>query len=145
MNNQHSKTSSNEGKDLSVESSASPRPVQEQDLPMSYADYLLSHLAQECCEIAIRCTKAQHFGLDEIQPEQSLTNRQRIQEELCDLYALVDEMQESEILNAFSRRDYQARISAKLRKAAAFRDYSRDLGRLAAVNVPRARSGDPNR
>ena len=25
-------------------------------LPMSQTDYLLSHLAQECCEIAVRCT-----------------------------------------------------------------------------------------
>lgn len=98
--------------------------------PMSFVDYLLSHLAQECCEVAIRCTKAQHFGLDEIQPGQPLTNRQRIQEELCDLLAMVDEMKESKIIEELSRRDYHARISAKLRKASEFRDYSRQVGRL---------------
>lgn len=97
---------------------------------MSFADYMLSHLAQECCEVAIRCTKAQHFGLDEVQPGQSLTNRQRIAEELCDLLAIIDELHASEILIPFSRRDHQARISAKLRKAGEFRDYSRQLGRL---------------
>lgn len=106
------------------------QPVVAEQTPMSRIDYLLSHLAQECCEVAIRCTKAQHFGLDEVQPEQSLTNRQRIQEELCDLLALVDEMYESEILEPFSRRDQQARISAKIRKAGQFRQYSRELGRL---------------
>jgi NTP pyrophosphatase (non-canonical NTP hydrolase) len=106
------------------------KPKGEKPRPMSLTDYLLSHLAQECCEVAIRCTKAQHFGLDEIQPEQGLTNRQRIAEELCDLLAIVDEMQEIEILVPFSRRDHQARISAKIRKAGQFRDYSRKLGRL---------------
>lgn len=99
-------------------------------LPMSFEDYLLSHLAQECCEVAIRCTKAQMFGLDEVQPEQLLTNRQRIAEEVQDVLAMIDELQESEILPKFSRRDSQARISAKLRKAGKFRNYSRSLGRL---------------
>lgn len=101
-----------------------------QNSPMNPADYLLSHLAQECSEVAIRCTKAQHFGLDEIQPEQPLTNRQRIAEELSDLYAMVEFMQDIGILPRFAARDFEARISAKHRKAKKFRDYSRELGRL---------------
>lgn len=101
-----------------------------QDSSMSGADYLLSHIAQECAEIIVRCTKAQHFGLDEVQPEQGLTNAQRIAEELSDLYAMVDECQRQGILPEFTERDRQARISAKQRKAQIFRDYSRKLGRL---------------
>lgn len=97
---------------------------------LSLADNLLAHLAQECCEVAARCTKAQMFGLDEVQPEQPLTNRRRIVEELQDLFAIVDEMQEYEILPRLSMRDSQARISAKIRKAGTFRNYSRKLGRL---------------
>jgi hypothetical protein len=101
-----------------------------QDSPMSRADYLLSHLAQECNEVAIRCTKAQMFGLDEVQPEQPLTNRELIAEELADLYAMVDELQRSGYLPVFAERDHAARISAKQRKAMHFRGHSRELGRL---------------
>jgi hypothetical protein len=104
--------------------------VAEQPTPMNLDDYLLSHLAQECNEVAIRCTKAQMFGLDEIQPEQPLTNRQRIAEELADLQALVVLMEDVHLLPEFSERDLNARISAKHRKAKEFRNYSRQLGRL---------------
>lgn len=110
--------------------SESTREIAGQDKPMSYTDYLLSHLAQECCEVAIRCTKAQHFGLDEVQPEQGMTNAERIAEELCDLYAMVEELQTAGLLPVFSERDKQARIGAKQRKAQNFRNYSRELGRL---------------
>lgn len=105
-----------------------------QDLPMARVDYLLSHLAQECSEVAIRCTKAQMFGLDEIQPEQDLTNAQRIAEELAELYAMVEELQCSGYIPKFAERDQQARISAKRRKAKHFRGYSRELGRLIGAS-----------
>lgn len=101
-----------------------------QDLPMSVADYLLSHLAQECAEVAIRCTKAQMFGLGEIQPEQPLTNKERIAEELAEVTAMVELMQRVGIIPEFSERDIEARISAKHRKAQEHRGYSRQLGRL---------------
>lgn len=105
-------------------------PEAQQNLPMSVADYLLSHLAQECSEVAIRCTKAQMFGLDEVQPEQPLTNRERIAEEVADVTAMVELMQRVGVLPEFSERDIEARISAKHRKAQEFRVYSRQLGRL---------------
>lgn len=104
----------------------------EQPTPMNLDDYLLSHLAQECAEVIVRCTKAQHFGLDEVQPEQPLTNRQRIAEELADVQAMIFLMQDIGILPEFSDRDLNARISAKHRKAKRFREYSRELGRLEA-------------
>jgi hypothetical protein len=104
-----------------------------QESAMSVADYFLSHLAQECNEVAIRCTKAQMFGLGEVQPEQALNNAQRIAEELAELYAMVEEMQTRGILPVFGERDFAARVSAKQRKAQHFRGYSRELGRLAAI------------
>lgn len=95
--------------------------------PMSRVDYLLSHLAQECCEIAIRCTKAQMFGLDEIQPGQEFTNRDRIMHELCDLLAMCETMRDEGVLSDIQPAE---RIQAKKAKAAHFADYSRELGRL---------------
>lgn len=106
-----------------------------QSLPMSRADYLLSHLAKECSEVAIRCTKAQMFGLNEIQPGQELTNRERILYEFADILAIADVMREVGILpdmNALSP-EVEARVREKKVKAASFRNYSRDLGRLTAT------------
>jgi hypothetical protein len=104
-----------------------------QSIPMSRADYLLSHLAQECCEIAIRCTKAQMFGLDEIQPGQEFTNRERIMHELCDLLATGETMRDEGVLPEYAPEE---RMEAKKVKAAKFSDYSRQLGRLEAATEP---------
>ena len=100
---------------------------------MSRADNLLSHLAQECAEVAIRCTKAQMFGLLEVQPDQSLTNAERIAEELCDLYATVEELRVAGLLPLMYENDRQDRITAKQHKARKFRKYSRELGRLVSA------------
>ena len=52
---------------------------------MKQGEHLLIILAEECAEVAQRCSKALRFGLDDIQPGQEMTNRQRIQEELADI------------------------------------------------------------
>lgn len=99
--------------------------------PLSFADYLLSHIAQECAEVIVRITKAQHFGLDEVQPEQEYTNRERLVQELLDLTALVEVAQDEGIL-PFKDQYTAKRIAAKKLKAAKFCEYSQQLGRLAA-------------
>ena len=49
---------------------------------MTREEHLLTILAEECAEVAQRCSKALRFGLDEIQEGQSLTNAERITQEL---------------------------------------------------------------
>lgn len=104
------------------------KPVVAGQTPMSRVDYLLSHLAQECCEVAIRCTKAQHFGLDEVQPEQAHTNRERLLQEVFDLMGIVEILRDEGVLPDFS--GLLIGIEAKKVKAARFSSYSRELGRL---------------
>lgn len=99
--------------------------------PLSLADYLLSHIAQECAEIIVRITKAQHFGLDEREPCQDFTNRERILHEFCDLLALCEVAKESGVLSDMAGSVTDARIAAKKRKAEKFREYSIELGRLS--------------
>ena len=101
-----------------------------EQLPLSLADYLLSHLAQECAEIIVRATKAQHFGLCEVQPEQGYTNAERVLHEWCDLVATMETLQEYGIVPELRREDYVQRKKDKRGKAALFREYSRDLERL---------------
>ena len=56
---------------------------------MTREENLLTTLAEECCEVAQRCSKANRFGLMETQPGQKLNNSERIVEEFGDIYALM--------------------------------------------------------
>jgi len=123
----------NDGKVEIKDSAYWERRIAEQPSAMNLDDYLLSHLAQECSEVAIRCTKAQMFGLNEIQPDQPLTNRQRIVEELADLSALVVKMEDLGILPILTDAELNDRISAKHKKSSHYREYSRKLGRLDSI------------
>lgn len=98
--------------------------------PLSFADYLLSHIAQECAEIIVRITKAQHFGLDEKEPGQEFTNHERILHEFCDLLALCEVARESGVLSDMAGGVTESRVNAKKLKAEKFREYSIELGRL---------------
>lgn len=55
---------------------------------MTRTEHLLFILAEECAEVAQRAAKAARFGLDEIQPGQTLTNAARIKVEMVDLIAV---------------------------------------------------------
>ena len=52
---------------------------------MKLKEMLLDALMEECAEVIVRASKALRFGLDEIQPGQALTNRERLEAELNDL------------------------------------------------------------
>lgn len=52
---------------------------------MNRTEHLLTILAEECTEVAQRCTKALRFTLDEVQPGQELSNAQRIVDEIDDV------------------------------------------------------------
>ena len=89
---------------------------------MNRSEYLLACLAEECVEVAHRSIKAQRFGMDEVQPGQSLNNRERILHELNDLWAVVEMLDLCKV-------DRTA-VEAKKKKLLAFMDYSRSIGTL---------------
>lgn len=94
---------------------------------MNHAEYLLSCLSEECAEIAQRASKAQRFGLSEIQPGQGLTNVQRLVGELHDLMGVVQLMEDEGILKV--GRGLEA-VAAKKEKLRRFMEYSRQCGTL---------------
>lgn len=60
---------------------------------------LLVILNEECSEVAHRICKALRFGLNEVQPGQSKSNAERIVEELGDLIATFEYLEDEGTLN----------------------------------------------
>lgn len=61
-------------------------------LPTPYENELLTILIEECAEVIQRATKAQRFGLTEVQPGQPLSNSTRLAHEIGDLFEVVDRL-----------------------------------------------------
>ena len=57
---------------------------------MTREEYLLTCALEEAVEVAQRISKALRFGLLEVQPCQSLSNRMRIRQELINLIAVLE-------------------------------------------------------
>lgn len=98
---------------------------------MDRIDHLFVILAEECSEVTQRVTKALRFGWDEVQPGQPFTNRQRVQDELIDLLAMVNLLEgEPGGLDALTISDHQ-KFKAKKDKVKKYLEYSRECGRLS--------------
>jgi NTP pyrophosphatase (non-canonical NTP hydrolase) len=95
---------------------------------MNRSEHLLSCLAEECAEVAQRVSKALRFGLQEIQPGQSLTNAERIEQELSDLIAVAAMLNEEDILD-MDGLDSEA-VDRKQAKVEKFMVYAVEQGAL---------------
>ncbi|MBQ0600896.1 hypothetical protein J7S78_13945 [Klebsiella oxytoca] len=94
-------------------------------MAMTETQYLLDVLSEECNEIAVRASKAIRFGLEEIQPGQTLTNAQRLALELDDLYGAIEMLNEKHPGTYIPNRD---NIDAKKVKVSKFMKYSELCG-----------------
>ncbi len=56
---------------------------------MTKLQFLLTKLAEECCEVSQMALKTQQFGVAEKLPGQDKTNKQRLHEELNDLNGII--------------------------------------------------------
>lgn len=95
---------------------------------MTKTQYLLDCLAEECCEVGQRASKAIRFGIQETEPGQELTNRQRLSAELRDLLVIVDLLGREHIdfdalFNETAREEKKKRVLRTM-------EYSRQLGQL---------------
>jgi hypothetical protein len=95
---------------------------------MNKANHLLTCLAEECAEVSHRICKAMRFGLEEIQPGQSLTNAQRIAEELDDLVAVIEMLEDEGLV---PRTGTTQSIERKKAKVRSFMEYAEQCGALA--------------
>lgn len=56
---------------------------------MNINECLVMQLGEECVEAAQRVSKLLRFGRDEIEPGQSLTNVERLRDELHDIHGMI--------------------------------------------------------
>jgi NTP pyrophosphatase (non-canonical NTP hydrolase) len=94
---------------------------------MNRSEHLLCCLAEECNEVGQRVSKALRFGLAEVQPGQALSNADRIVEEIRDLFAVVEILDEAGVL--VMRLDDEE-IAAKKLKVEKFMRYAEEQGAL---------------
>lgn len=88
---------------------------------MTRIEHLLTILSEECNETAQRVTKSIRFGLEEIQPEQNLTNAERIIYEFNDIIAVMEMLQEEQVFHKILDREA---IEKKKAKIAKYMDYA---------------------
>jgi len=74
--------------------------------------------AEECAEVIVAISKISRFGIDNYKPNKPLTNRQHLEEEIGDLLAMVD------LLEQFSIVDMTAVNTARIAKIEKLKQWS---------------------
>ena len=97
---------------------------------MTRAEHLLTIAAEECAEVAQRCSKANRFGMAEVEPGQALNNRDRIVLEFAHLIGVLDMM--GITVDGVNMASLEA---AKRFKVEQFLNYSRQCGTLTEAAV----------
>jgi NTP pyrophosphatase (non-canonical NTP hydrolase) len=96
---------------------------------MNRREHLLTCLSEECAEVAQRVSKALRFGLGEVEIGQTLTNAERIGQEMRDLFAVADILQAEGVLECLIPTAEQ--ISAKRARIERYMEISRREGVLS--------------
>jgi hypothetical protein len=99
---------------------------------MNRIEHLLTTTGEEANEVAQRVSKALRFGLNEVQPDQPLTNAERLVDEFHDLYAMLDWLQrEGALPSRIDIKPDHVRMREKREKVERFMAISREQGVLS--------------
>lgn len=91
---------------------------------MNRAEYLLVQAGSECNEVAHRASKALHFGVEEIEPGQGLTNAQRMAGEFVDLLAVMEMLEEQGLVSIPVGAELDALVAIKKAKVEKYIRYA---------------------
>lgn len=101
---------------------------------MNREQYLLTKLSEECMEIGKEALKIQQFGFNSYNPEEpNVSNKQRLINELNDLMAIIELLNEDTTLN-YSPHDVD--IAIKKDKVDKFYNLSSELGYCSKQHKP---------
>ncbi len=92
-------------------------------MSLSRTEHILIKLNEEATEIAKDVDKALIFGLDDVEPNQEFTNKQKIENEIADLLGVVEMLTEKGFLNKDEIFNH-SKINAKKVKVLRWLDYS---------------------
>lgn len=95
---------------------------------MNVTEYLLTCASEECNETAQRISKAIRFSMEEIQPGQDMTNGDRIMEEFYDLIAVIEKLQNQNVLPIWGEDRIAFHKAAKWIKIQKFLNYAKQIG-----------------
>lgn len=98
---------------------------------MKLIQYYLMKMAEEGSEVAQIALKTQQFGPNEVMPGQNLNNFERCHQELDDLQAMVEELNDK---FGFGYVPSRERIEAKKAKVRKYLDYSIHLKEVEGVS-----------
>lgn len=94
---------------------------------MTRIEHLLTIFAEECNETAQRATKALRFGLSDVQPEQTLTNAERLLGEYSHIVCAIAMLRREGVLPAV---DIHGMAELKRIQVEHFLEYSQSIGTL---------------
>lgn len=81
-----------------IEAEKQKKFVSPEPPPTAHQSEILDILIEECAEVIQRATKMKRFGVMEIQPDQPLTNAERLSQEVGDLFAILEHAAQNELL-----------------------------------------------
>ena len=103
---------------------------------ISVEDHHLIMLMEECAEAAQRASKQLRFGRDEVQPGQAMPNHWRLRDEILDVLAVVERLQEANLIEPITQDDVIFHRREKQAKVDRMMALSRAQGRLAVETSP---------
>ncbi len=94
---------------------------------MTEQEYLLIKLGEECSEVSHAVSKALRFSLSEIQMGHRLSNKEKLQEEIKDLIAIVEFLKDKKIIEIKSTK---VDLKKRTQRILDWIDYSKSIGVL---------------
>lgn len=99
---------------------------------MNIENYLLVCLMEECAEIQQAVAKSIRFGLDDHHPDrENQTNQDELLEEFYQCVAVIEMLQEKNILNELSESKIERIKINKKNKVNKYINYSKEKGQLS--------------
>jgi len=92
---------------------------------MKEHEHLLVCLAEECAEVQHVIGKALRFGLDDCHPEGRIKNRERLEQELRDLQAVIFLLVERQIITDWPLKKHETWIAEKQKRILHYMKYAR--------------------
>lgn len=102
---------------------------------MNLKQLLLIKLMEECAEVQHACAKALRFGTKDSEICDSGTNLDRLKEEILDLLAVLEMLDEHKVLEypAFDFRD--TKLADRVARINKYMQYSKELGILVDEHI----------